>query len=95
VTALPRVVVVDQQEVPGVDGAEVTLTLHAITGDNFTQRITIARRCRVQARYGTFAWSKWRNNDIALTRAQVLELIDLLIDRVDLMTDHTPGGTPV
>jgi len=92
VTPLPRVDVVSQQRLPGTDGAEVKLTLHAITEENFSQRLTISRRCRIDR---TTTWSKWRHNEIVLSRTQVLTLIDLLIDRVDLMTDHTPGGTPV
>jgi len=88
---LPRVdVVVTQTHLPGTDGAEVKLTLHAITADNFSQRFTIARRCRVEGRYGTVNWSKWRYHDIALTRTQVFELIDLLIDRADVMIDNIP-----
>lgn len=86
---LPRIDV-DQGQVPGTDGAEVKLTLHAVTDENYTQRITIARRCPTESRYTT-TWSKWRYTDIVLTRAQVLDMIDLLIDRIDLLHDDIPG----
>lgn len=88
-TLLPRIDV-DQGQVPGTDGAEVKLTLHAVTDENYTQRITIARRCATESRLKT-TWSKWRYSDIVLTRAQVLAVIDLLIDRIDLLHDDIPG----
>ena len=87
-TTLPRIDV-GQAQIPGTDGAEVKLTLHAVTEHNYSQRITIARRCRIDTRYG-FTWSKWRNHDVVLTRAQILDLIDQLIDRIDVIHDDIP-----
>jgi hypothetical protein len=79
---LPRVEI-PQLPVPGLGPDPSRLVLHPCTERNFTQRITIARRAARQ--------TNWRYHDVALTRAQVLELIDYLIDRVDLMTDDVPG----
>jgi hypothetical protein len=75
---------IGQQPLPGTDRAEAKLVLHAITTHNFSQRVTIARRAVNQGHF--------RYHDIVLTRAQVLELIDLLIDRVDTLTDDIPKG---
>ena len=82
-TTLPRVDIM-QERMPGLDGCDSRLTLHAVTDSNFSQRVTVARRCREQ--------THWRYHDIALTRVQVLDVIDHLIDRVDVMTDDIPVG---
>lgn len=74
-----------QEDLPGTDGATSMLVLHTCTPRNFSQRITIARRLTSSGRH--------RHHDIQLTKAQLLELIDYLIDRVDMMTDAIPKGT--
>lgn len=83
---------IPQSRVPGTDGAEVTLTLHAITTDNYTQRITIARRTLTKGRFGMI-WTNWRYHDFVLTRRDVLDVIDDLMDRADTLTDEIPGRT--
>ena len=84
-TGLPRVEI-PQLDLPGVWDTQTRLTLHPVTHWNYTQRITIARLGPKQI--------KWRFADMYVTRAQVLEVIDHLIDRVDIMTDTIPGGRP-
>jgi hypothetical protein len=74
-----------QLRVPGTDSAAVWLTLHTLTDRNFTQRVTIGRRALNQ--------KSPRYHDIVLTRAQLLDLIDEFMDRVDTMTDKIPGAT--
>lgn len=86
-TDLPRVDI-EQVDLPGTDGVISSMVLHACTSKNFSQRITIARRLTSTGRRN----GHQRHHDIQLTRAQVLELIDHLIDRVDLMTDDIPGA---
>lgn len=83
-TELPRVDM-PQVDMPGLDGVETSLILHRCTEANFAQRLVIARR-QPGATHS-------RHYPILLTKAQVLELIDHLIDRVDLLRDDIPKGT--
>ena len=83
-TSLPRIDM-EQLALPGTDGATTFLVLHVCTPRNYSQRITIARRRP--------ASGKATHHDIQLTRAQVLTLIDHLIDRVDMMHDDIPKAT--
>jgi hypothetical protein len=81
----PRVDMV-QRALPGTDGSKSVLVLHMCAPSNYSQRITIATH-RLHS-------GRRRHHDIQLTRAQVLELIDHLIDRVDTMTDDIPATPP-
>lgn len=89
-TALPRIDM-EQHNLPGTDGSNSSLVLHVCTPRNYSQRITIAVRRQHAGRRG----ERYRHHDIQLTKAQLLELIDHLIDRVDLMCDDIPEGTAV
>lgn len=77
----PRIEI-PQLWVPGTDGAEVRLTIHAITERNFTQRITIARRALRQTGF--------RYHDIVLTRDQLHDVIGELDERTGIMTGEIP-----
>lgn len=82
--SLPRIDI-EQLDLPGTDGTHAFLVLHACTPQNYSQRITVARRRPS---------GKATHYDIQLTREQVLHLIDHLIDCVDTMTDTVPGANP-
>lgn len=74
-----------QRQLPGTDGAESWMILHRVTEDNYTLRVTIGRQAFMQ--------KSPRYQDIAMTKEQVLELIDELIDRIDVMSDREPPTT--
>jgi len=93
-TGRPKVVIHQHQQVPGIQEAEANLILHAVTADNYTQRITIARRVFPADRIPVQP-TRWRYFDMFLTRAQLYDLVGELDERAALMTDHTTGGTPV
>lgn len=81
---LPRLEV-SQLQIPGT-GGEATLILHAVTLRNFAQRLSIVRRQEQEV--------KFHREDIVLTRAQLIDLIDLLMERVDMIHDNIPGASP-
>jgi hypothetical protein len=86
-TSRPHLVVPQRGDVPGIPDAEVRLTLWPVTERNYLQRMTIEVRGVRQ--------EKWRRVSVHLTRAQLYDLVGELDERAGLMTDHTPGGTPV
>ena len=92
-TGRPKVEV-RQRRMPGIQEAEVRLILHAVTAQNYTQRITVARRVIPADRIPPQP-TRWRYYDMYLTRDQVYDLVGELDERAGLMTNETPGGTPV
>jgi hypothetical protein len=82
---------IEQRRVPGIQEADACLIIDVVTGDHLLP-VTITRRGQ-KGRAGNDP--QWRRLSISLTRDQLHDLVDELDERAALLTDHTPGGTPV